>query len=311
MVWGVNGHPFTAYPGVSAQQQLDLLAQLGAKQYRVNLTAGAPTDGLEQLLPLAAARGITILPIVAPSVSLQDDNPETIYAKSRDAAFALGQHFAGRIKVWELGNELENYAIIQPCEMRDDGTQYPCTWGAGGGTSTLDYFGARWKKVSAALRGMSDGLHAADPTALRAVGTAGWGHTAAFDRMTQDGVAWDISVWHYYGCDVDDGAVGLMQHVANFGKPIWITEFNCSSYQQGEDVQAAGLQRLMTKFRSLRTTLRVEAAFIYELLDEPYWSGYEAEMGIVRQARNAQGQWAVAGNKKAFGMVQSLIAAGK
>ena len=48
--------------------------------------------------------------------------------------------------------------------------------GFAGGVGPLDYFGPRWEKVSAALDGLSRGIKSVDPTARRAIGTAGWGH---------------------------------------------------------------------------------------------------------------------------------------
>ena len=129
---------------------------------------------------------------------------------------------AGEVRVWELGNELENYAIIRPCEMRMDGTKYPCEWGPAEGSGPLHYYGPRWEKVSAALKGMSDGMIAVDPTIRKAMGTAGWGHTGAFELMQRDGIQWDISVWHLYGDDPE----WAFKVLKGYGHPIWVTEFN-------------------------------------------------------------------------------------
>ncbi|TIP52118.1 MAG: hypothetical protein E5X56_34480, partial [Mesorhizobium sp.] len=85
-------------------------------------------------------------------------------------------------------------AILMPCEMQDSGIQYNCSLGPAGGTETSDYFSPRWAKVSAVLRGLSDATIAVDATIRKAMGTAGWGHRAAFTRMLQDGIRWDISV---------------------------------------------------------------------------------------------------------------------
>jgi hypothetical protein len=306
IIWGVNGHPFTAYPGLSLNEQLDALLKLGATHYRVNLKPDGSMPDLDRLLAAAEARGLTILPIVSADVLLNKDDAKTMYRRARDIGLRLAKRYAGRIKVWELGNELENYAILQPCEMRDDGTQYPCAWGAAGGMGPLDYFGARWKKVSAILRGLSDGVHAGDPTALRAIGTAGWGHSGAFDRLAADAVGWDISVWHQY----ERGQDLQLAHVASFGKPIWITEFNHpNGSRDGEDLQARGVAAMMQDYRDRQARYRIEAAFIYELFDEPYWDGYEASMGLVRQAKNDRGVWRPAKQKPAFDAMRDMIAA--
>jgi len=109
-------------------------------------------DSLATLVDAGKARGIEILPVITPAgMDLDKDSPQELYGKSRKLAIALGKRFKDDIRVWELGNEMETYAIIKPCEKRDDGTQYPCAWGPAGGTGALDYYGPRWVKVSAVL----------------------------------------------------------------------------------------------------------------------------------------------------------------
>jgi hypothetical protein len=307
IVWGVNGHPFTAYPNITMEAQLDAVTRLGMSHYRVNLRPDGSTRLLDQLIRIAEPRRITILPIIASPASLENDTPEQIYAKSFEIARSLSRRYAGRVKVWELGNEVENFAIIQPCEMRDDGTKYPCEWGPAGGVGPLEYFGPRWRKVSAMLHGMADGVHAGDPAALRAIGTAGWGHVGAFDRMAADGIPWEISVWHQYEFGQED----FLAKVASFGKPIWITEFNYSEgSRRGEGDQATALVAMMSRHREVRAAYRIEAVFIYELFDEPYWTGIESQMGLARLVQDSRGFWNVGADKPAFESVRALIAAG-
>jgi len=59
--------------------------------------------------------------------------------------------------------------------------------------------GPRWRKVSAVLSGLSEGVAAGDPKAVRAMGTAGFGHLGAFKRMVSGTkLSGDITVWHDY-----------------------------------------------------------------------------------------------------------------
>src|SRR5262249_32115031 len=115
-----------------------------------------------------------VLPVITPG-NLDERTPQELYKHAFDLAVALTSRFKNDVRVWELGNEMENYAIIKPCEKRDDGTQYPCEWGPASGRDTLDYYGPRWAKVSAVLKGLSDGVISVDPTIRKAMGTAGWG----------------------------------------------------------------------------------------------------------------------------------------
>ena len=304
--WGINGHPITAYPGIGIGEQLDLVNDLGMTSYRVNVPDGGSVKILEELVAEGKRRGIEILPVLTPSdIDLETDSVEQLYAKSNALAVALATRFKDDIRVWELGNEMENYAIIQPCELRDDGTEYPCDWGPAGGVGPLDYYGPRWEKVSAVLKGLSDGIAAVDPDLRKAIGTAGWGHLGAFERLQNDGVPWDISVWHSYGQD----PAWAFEHLAAYGKPIWLTEFNHPyGSQKGLEAQAEGLALAMRRLNELKDTYAVEAAHIYELLDEDYWApSFEAEMGLVTLEGQDDGGWKIGEPKPAYQVVRSLI----
>ena len=305
ILWGVNGHPLVSYPGVGIAEQLDLVKDLGARSYRVDISSLDAADRLAELVAEARPRGITILPVLTPGADLEAMSESALYEKTRALAKALGTRFRDDIRVWELGNELENFAIIQPCETRDDGTVYPCEWGPAGGVGPLDYYGPRWKKVSAVLRGLSDGMKEADPTIRKAMGTAGWGHAGAFERMRADGIDWDISVWHMYGDDPE----WAFKRLADYGRPIWVTEFNHSGgSKDSAQAQADGLVRQIRLLRTLAERYPIEAAHIYELLDETYWApGAEAYMGLVALAGSAAEGWRLGGPKPAYAAARREI----
>lgn len=298
IVWGVNGHPIASYPGVSFAEQLDLVKDLGARSYRVDISNLEAADKLAALVAEATSRGIKIVPVLTPAVDLKAMSESELYEQTRSLAKALGTRFRDDIRVWELGNELENFAIIQPCEIRDDGTLYPCEWGPAGGVGALDYYGPRWKKVSAVLRGLSDGMTEADPTIRKAIGTAGWGHTGAFERMRDDGIHWDISVWHMYGGDDEASFKRLAEH----GRPIWVTEFNHPrGSKDGAQAQVDGLVQQMQQLRKYQDLYRIEEAHIYELLDETYWApDFEAYMGLVELHGSAAEGWRLGAPKPAY-----------
>jgi hypothetical protein len=304
LLWGANGHPFYAYPGTSVAEQFDFLADLGMKSYRVNITNADKADELAAVVAEARKHGIAVLPVITPG-DLGSKDPKVLYKRAFDLAVTLISRFKNDIRIWELGNEPENPALIRPCEMRDDGKQYPCDWGIASGRDVLDYYGPRWAQTSAILKGLSDGAISVDPTILKAMGTAGWGHIAAFERMKNDGIRWDISVWHIYGEDPE----WAFKRLAAYGHPIWITEFN-NPYgsQRGDDQQAAGLKSMMERLKALEPQYRVQAAFVYELMDEPYWApDFEAYMGLVRVVPTPDGGWRTGEPKPAYATARALI----
>jgi Glycosyl hydrolase catalytic core len=305
LIWGINGHPLVSYPGVSITQQLDFIKDIGLTMYRVDVNNLELAPRLAELILEGKKRGITILPVLIPDVDLEKDSPEQLYKKAYNFAVRLVSQFKNDVRVVELGNELENYAIIQPCELQENGMRYNCQWGPASGVRALDYFAPRWAKVSAVLKGLSEGTIFVDPTIRKAMGTAGWGHTGAFKRMQQDGIKWDISIWHQYQFD-DEWA---FKELATYGHPIWVTEFNNpNGSMKSEQEQATGLTKLINHLRKLQKKYKIEAAHIYELMDETYWSpNFEAFMGLVRLVKNGEGGWKPGPTKAAYTIVKKLI----
>ncbi|MHC1550423.1 glycosyl hydrolase [Phyllobacterium sp. K27] len=304
-IWGVNGHPLASYHGVGLEEQVAALNALGVRSYRVDVQTLEQLPRLKKLVDLAEAIGVDVLPVFTPKLDLNTATAEEIHAASKTLAYETATLLGSQVKVWELGNELENFAIIQPCEIRDDGTQYPCEWGPAGGLYPLDYYGPRWEKVAAVMHGLDAGMKQAGGNYLTAMGTAGWGHIGAFQRMKQSGIDWDISVWHLYGQDPE----WAFKALAEYGKPIWITEFNHpKGSTENEETQAAGLKATMELLQRLRKLYPIEAAHIYELMDETYWApDFEAYMGLIRLDSDGNNGWRMGRPKAAFKIVQDII----
>ena len=151
---------------------------------------------------------------------------------------------------------------------------------------------------------MTEGAHAADPSVRRAIGTAGWGHIAAFELMKRDGISWDISIWHMYGQDPE----WAFKELAQYERPIWVTEFNNPfGSQRGKEEQVKGLVKTMKRLTELEKTYEVEAAHIYELMDEPYWGkDFESFMGLIEMKKDENGNWRAGDKKPAYAAVKEL-----
>lgn len=308
MVWGVNGHPFTAYPDISWGRQLDDTLRLGMRYYRINTRGDGSHEYMDILVPMAQARGMVIVPMIQPDVDWERDTPELIYERAFTLGRAMATRYRGRVPIWSLANEVEGHALLRPCESFDDGSPYPCSWGVSIGTTARDYHGGRWAQVSAMYRGLSEGVHAGDPDALRAIGVAGWGRFGAFERMALDGVDWDITVWHDYE-SVSEEAIARL---AAFGRPIWLMEFNAGADSLSPEERARLVAERVANYQRLRALYPIAGAFFYELYDEPYWGDtFEARQGLITLRQNWRGFWDVGPDKPGAGALAAAIAAAR
>jgi len=169
---------------------------------------------------------------------------------------------------WEAGNEME-FLAIRP------GTT---------GESPGDYDTGRYNVVRSAISGMIDGINSADPNAQVAVGIAGI-HFGFLERLAADGVRWDITSEHYFAypgaTDTAMGADQLFARLADFGRPIVMTEFN---QQQGSywvpSEQTATLLTMMDAIEALAPKYNIIGAYVYELLDQTQLTGEQAHYGL-------------------------------
>ncbi|MBI3923498.1 MAG: hypothetical protein HY318_18915 [Armatimonadetes bacterium] len=316
--WGVNGHPGVqeGYCQIPIEQQLDLVAQLGAKWYRCDWYQGAVEKSpvaYDKLVEEAEQRGLRLLPIIFPTTGCRSDaSTEQIRQESFEFARKLVGHFKGRITHWELDNELDNLTMVRKGEKCRDGSLWQ--WGDPDGDKPVHFEETRYQKAKAELLGLHEGVKAADPKALTIVDSAGWLHYGFFERLVrEDKVPFDLLGWHWYS-EMGDmtkvrGTFNLLKHLTSYGRPIWVTELNRRGGSQGghEEDQSNFLRAIAIQLRQYPV---VEAFFVYELLDEPYFGADNAEShyGLVEVVKGLDGRWRVGRQKKAFHGIQSLLA---
>jgi hypothetical protein len=105
-----------------------------------------------------------------------------------------------------------------------------------------------------------------------------------------------------------NGNFNLLEHLKRFGRPIWLTELNHRGGSLGNK-HAEQAEYLVKLARQLRATPGVEAMFVYELLDEPYFgpNNPESHYGLVELLRGSDGLWKIGRRKPAFGALQAVI----
>lgn len=275
---GVNGHPInqTAYGSTPAYKQIGLLKKLGMSVYRIDVPFSASTG---QITPLsfytkikssADSAGITLLPMV-PTATLDFAGTETAaYQSGYNRAFNFASLYKNDFTYYNLGNELDNACII-----------------SGTGRNVSDYDSVKFKIIAAHLKGMDEGVKAADPTAQTMV-VAGWLHYKYLQMLEGYGVNFNIVAYHWYD-NMETLAAGspyfipdITEYLADkFTKPIWFTETGSKNPggTKPDSVQRNFLNSFLTKCQN---NPQVKAAIIYELLDEPYFSGTEAHYGLYR-----------------------------
>ena len=314
---GFTGHPLTqpAYSdsGISFDEQTALVKDAGGLWYRFDVVApstGADFTKMDLLLGRAQAHGVQLLPILLPMVDRGHDDLTTIYRKSRDMAFNFVSRYKASIHVWELSNEQDVYTFHK---VGDAG------WvpGASGGEQITDYDPQRYAIAAAVLRGLADGVRAADSDALRVINFGGWLHIGFLQRIENDGIPYDILALHWYQgmgemtC-VGEGApcpatlkhfnvVQRMQAITH-GKPLWITETNYSpvtskSVEANTATEATYLPSALQKYVNSPRVYPFQTIIIYELLDEPNLPGQEAQAGVYSVTPAGQGRYALGAAK--------------
>src|ERR1017187_6159970 len=316
--WGVNGHPLSqsAYFDVPLAAQVDLVADLGAGWYRVDLDArgfAAETARLDELLTEAERRNIRLLPVLLPSPVIgEKGSPGEIRAAAFAFARAVAGRYKGRIAHWELGNELDAAALVRRGDRTRSGTLWQ--WGDPDGSRPEEFEEGRYQRARAEILGLLEGVKAADPGALGIVDTAGWLHYGFVERLvSEDRVPFDILAWHWYSEMGDiarvQGKLDLVEHLKGYGKPIWLTEISRRDGSKGgKDREQA--EYVAQDVARLGANPAIGGLFIYELLDEPYFGeAGESRYGLVEIARDGGGKWGVTRRKPAFDAYRYVIAA--
>lgn len=268
---GAAGHALVpgAYTKMSLERQIALLQTLGLKTYRINVNPSHTNKfaRLSRLLDLARQSGIRILPVVIlPPKQYSDE--ASAYHDARQAVAAMAARFNGRISIWEIGNEYDLYCVKTHTD----------------GSSPADYDTKRFRVVRGLIRGMLAGLRESSPASRSIVETTQRNSTALdtgfLQRLTDDGVTFDIVGYHFYSNTgrvpmAGSGVNSLRALHANFHKPIWITEFDkqASGPDTGPNAdpgaQAVALTTALHEITIQADRYDVVGADVYELLDQP------------------------------------------
>ena len=271
--WGAVGHsewvkfgPGYAYNKIPIKQQMQLLKLAGLGWYR---TSCVPSN-CDDLVNYAQASGIQILKAIGgtPDATASE-------ASNYSHGYSIGVSEAANEKsaftYFEAGNELDDWVGMN-----------------GDGSGRGQYNVQKYPQARGYIRGLIAGIHSVNAAAQVLVDDAGWCHYGFLQMLWEDGVRWNITAFHWYsnqgnfehaGCG--NGANVASIHAA-FGLPTWITEYNSKAAATSNDplAEATWISAFMNQVYSVGSKYRIEAAFVYELLDEPNLKGMESHFGI-------------------------------
>jgi len=279
IMWGVNIHPIqggTPYASMPIDVQFQKAQDLGLRRLRLDLydASNQSQTVLASALAESAVRGVEVLPVVIPNFQGYDSE-DAAYRDCKPLMETFAKNFP-QVLAWELGNEFELASQIR-----------------GQGSYITDYDQTKYVLARGCYRGMIEGMKAGNAAAQSCIDTSGHGHFGWTDQLWRDGVYWDITGEHFYS---ERGVVsirelhlevGLTDKLAlmknNYGRPIWITEFNYwFADNEPPDKRAMGqyLSRTMAEYDGWAREFQIEAVDIYEMLDQPQITGREGQFGL-------------------------------
>ncbi|MDO6429454.1 DUF4214 domain-containing protein [Flavitalea sp. BT771] len=280
-IWGVNGHPDnqSAY-WANIDTQLDLIQEMGMTQYRVDMgtirtgeLTGANLTRFNELMTKCQQRGITVLPVVI-------NNEWWASNYTRDDAYyvgaLLGNGFASRyganFHTYELGNEEEGYSLKYNL-MPNGSKQYFA------GEVVSDYDPALLEKTIYYLNGMIEGIRAVDPTAKMVI-NAGAHHYGFFQALQNSNVQYNIVGYHWY-FEPLSAFQNILDHLANFHKDVWFTEFNRWYGSWGQDGLNQQSDYVYSYLNELETRPFVKGIFAYELFNQDEADSTQNSYGLI------------------------------
>jgi hypothetical protein len=309
IAWGVCGHPtwsdYANWVAANRVTQMTYLQQLGAKYYRCSFEGGPYPSILDSVVPAAQSSGITVLPILPLSLkpantaqSNHDTNYQTAYTW---ATYAISKNYA--LPYWELGNELENWDLVDVVYDGASANDFPDKTPGGFVAIASGLSGAYQGIKDAYTAGRQSGLTTITPQILYGACYRHWGLLTKIQSYNGS-LPCDIISWHWYGPNYgpfnlpisDSNSVSNGRTPAqclndfkshtNPSQPmdIWITETNRSQKITGgallngstgsntapqayQDWAAEG-QAIQTNVDSFKAVPTVKGIFVYELFDE-------------------------------------------
>lgn len=217
--WGITMRPAALgryHPSIW-QKQIDLAKKMGVQWVRIGWDYNDPVkameinDGIISYLEKAGLQPALVI----------EQNPAhkgkiSDYQDGYNDGFTIASHFKGRIKVYQMANEGSAQVIAGPTLN---------------GQTRDHYNQAEYQKLLNYLKGLSDGIYKADPSAKTIVSMV-YTHFVYLDMLKEDGLKYD-----YIGIDwydwmgkfeqkkLESGEL-LVDKLKTYNKPLVFAEIN-------------------------------------------------------------------------------------
>lgn len=317
MRWGALIRPFALETQASRamfdvaesiRAQFDLVEQLGLNTVRMSLEANWGLN--DTMIDEANRRGLAVVLILEDTAFdglRYNDRTTDFYARGKSLGERAGQRWHGRIRYYQLANEVSGSAARQ---NGDTGPTLPNRF-------NLSYDAARYGNVRDYVKGIADGLKATDHAAKRIV-TGHWVLVDIFPALIRDGVDFDIIGWDWYsdmGTDparyrTDEGnALDFPAFADRLGKEFWLAEVNreAGSFDGTEQAQADWLSDLGQTVLSNRQITGAMIHLLPDMAEEVRTNQKTGSLGLVPVRFDQRGFARFTTPKPAFTAYQKLI----
>ncbi|WP_250494295.1 hypothetical protein [Caballeronia sp. GAWG1-1] len=273
MFFGMNGHYDYLY---TPAQTIAILNGMGCSIYRLGCNeTSAELRPVARMARAMNGTGIELFCLIQQGLTDDWGNLFGSEAAAYAKAYSTGVTVASTLKpygvtMYECGNELTRRAQTVIDSNR-------------AGTDVADFNNDNWPVMRGVMRGLIDGVKAAQPDAMCGINfcVADIGASDALWEGNQpDGtsghpvVRWDMTTWHnyeVYGDLFDIGSDGAGPHFdlpqyckARYGVPFMITEWNANP-EQSDDYRSAFVQSRLQSFYDARKTHNIQSTMYYVL----------------------------------------------
>jgi hypothetical protein len=305
-LWGATVRPYAtssvgqAFKSDDLEKQFQYLDDLfGTRSIvRANIESDMATN--DSVVALNEKYGSDLYLIME---QIKDFNQDIDYAgAARRFTLPIVERYAGKVKYYQLSNELSGVVYQQPGETGE-------TIDAGYG---LKMNKKRYENVRNYALAMSKTIRQIDPDA-KIVITGHWVLIKPIQDLIDDGVQADIIGWNW-GPDMGEqagikdidnyGRMDLPQIAADMGKKFWIVEANSNdgSYNKTESKQANYIRKLAKNSYSNPLI----GAYMHYILTDSLDEGPAGALGLVKIKADKNGIYSFANKKPAYSALKSV-----